>query len=67
VAAAALAAREAETADHPGARRSGSAGSEPMPLVAPRVVPPIIGRVVPPRRSPAAEPGRRTRSRDSQP
>jgi hypothetical protein len=38
-----------------------------MPLVTPRVVPPMIGRVVPPRQTPSAGPGRGTRSRDSQP
>ena len=68
VAAAAVAAREAgQTTDHQPHHRAGRAGSEPMPLVKPRVVPPMIGRVVPPRHSPAAEPGRGTRSRDSQP
>ena len=71
VAAAAIAARAAaETIDHEHAHRAGRAGragSEPMPLVKPRVVPPLIGRVVPPRHTPTAGPGRGTRSRDSEP
>jgi hypothetical protein len=71
VAAAAVAARAAaETIDHEHAHRAGRAGragSEPMPLVKPRVVPPLIGRVVPPRHTPTAGPGRGTRSRDSEP
>jgi len=68
VAAAAVAAREgAGTTDRPHPHRATRSGSEPMPLVKPRVVPPMIGRVVPPHAAPAAGPGRTTRSRDSQP
>jgi signal transduction histidine kinase len=68
VAAAAVAAREAaETIDRGRTNRAKRSGSEPMPLVKPRVVPPMIGRVVPPRQTPTAGPGHPTRSRDNQP
>ncbi len=68
VAAAAVAARAAaETIDRGRTNRATRSGSEPMPLVKPRVVPPMIGRVVPPRQTPTAGPGRATRSRDNQP
>jgi hypothetical protein len=67
VATAAVAAREsAEAIDQQHHHRPRS-GAEPMALVKPRVVPPIIGRVVPPRQTPSAGPGHGTRSRDSQP
>ena len=68
VAAAAVAARAAaETIEHQRPHRAARSDSEPMPLVKPRVVPPMIGRVVPPHRTPTAGPGRGSRSRDSQP
>ena len=68
VAAAAVAAREAaETTDHQRPHRAARTGSEPIALVKPRVVPPMIGRVVPPHHTPTAGPGRGSRSRDSQP
>ena len=60
-------AEAAETIDRGRTNRAKRSGSEPMPLVKPRVVPPMIGRVVPPRQTPTAGPGHPTRSRDNQP
>ena len=58
-AAARVATEKVERAD-----RAARVGSEPVTLVRPRVVPPMIGRVVPPHPTPSAGPGRPTRSSD---